>query len=220
MALRRLRRLGYAVLIVAFSHTSLQAHPQSLVDAARLARDIRERHGPPTKVYTNDDLPDNSEVAARREPTPAGESRYRSLLEEALERERVLLELLRTRRVTRPAPVPVQTAPPPAPATPGIPLYLAYSGYPVIVAPPHPGGVPHRAGHLAGHPAAGVHLVGGRAHVHRGGRSGFGHAHLMRARKRRGVSGQSVVGRGRFGGGHAVTHAGHSRGHAGGHGDH
>ena len=201
MALRRLRRLGCAVLIVAFSHTSLPAHAQSLVDAARLAREIRERHGPPTKVYTNDDLPDNSEVVARREPTPAGESRYRSLLEKALERERVLLELLRTRPVTRPAP---------APATPGIPLYLVYSGYPVIVAPPHPGGVHHRAGQFAGHPAAGVHLVGGRAHVHRGGHAGFGHA----------VSRRSVVGRGRFGGGHAVTHAGHSGGHAGGHGGH
>ncbi len=138
MALRRLPWLGCVVLVVAFSHTGRPAHAQSLVDAARLAREIREALGPPTKVYTNQDLP-----AARRitEPTLAWVSRYRSLLEAALERERALLALRRERPLTLPVPVPVpvQTVPQdpaPTPPTFGIPLYPLYLGYPVFVSSP------------------------------------------------------------------------------------
>ena len=147
MALRRLPWLGCVVLVVAFSHTGRPAHAQSLVDAARLAREIREALGPPTKVYTNQDLP-----AARRitEPTLAWVSRYhslleaalereRALLEAALERERALLELRRDRPLTLPVPVPVQTVPQdpaPTPPTFGIPLYPLYLGYPVFVSSP------------------------------------------------------------------------------------
>lgn len=138
MAPRRLPWLGCVVLVVAFSHTGRPAHAQSLVDAARLAREIREALGPPTKVYTNQDLP-----AARRitEPTLAWVSRYRSLLEAALERERALLALRRDRPLTLPVPVPVpvQTVPQdpaPTPPTFGIPLYPLYLGYPVFVSSP------------------------------------------------------------------------------------
>ena len=129
MAVPRLRSLSCVVLVVAFSHTGYPAHAQSLVDAARLARERREALGPPTKVYTNENLPDTGRLT---EPTLAWVSRYRSLLEAAREREPALLELLRER--------PVKTMPPqpaPTPPTLGIPLYPVYSsypGYPVFVA--------------------------------------------------------------------------------------
>ena len=123
------------VLVVAFCHLDLPVHAQSLVDAARLARDTREQLGPPAKVYTNADLPEAGRVTG---PTPARVSQYRSLLEAALRRERALLELLRERRVTQ-RPLAARSvrpdpAPSTAPATGGIPLYLAYSGYPVYLA--------------------------------------------------------------------------------------
>ncbi len=143
MAVPRLHWLGCVVLIAAFSHTGRPAHAQSLVDAARLARATRAELGPPTKVYTNEDLPDTRRIT---EPTLAWLSRYQSLLEAARERERGLRELLRERSVMRPAPVPAKTVPPdPAPTPPtfgiplypasfGIPLYPIYPGYPVFVA--------------------------------------------------------------------------------------
>ena len=134
MAVPRLHWLGCVVLIVAFSHTGRPAHAQSLVDAARLARATRAEFGPPTKVYTNKDLPDTGRIT---EPTLAWVSRYQSLLEEAArERDRGLRELLRERLVRRPAPVPEKTVPPdpaPTPPTVGIPLYPVYSGYPYPV---------------------------------------------------------------------------------------
>ena len=135
--------LACVVLVVAFSHTDRPAHAQSLVDAARLARERREELGPPTKVYTTEDLPDVRRIT---EPTLAWVSRYRFLLEAALERERARLELLRERSVMLPAPVPmkpVKMVPPdpaPAPPTIEIPLYpvyagyLVYPGYPALVA--------------------------------------------------------------------------------------
>ena len=137
MAVPRLRSLSFVVLVVAFSHTGRPAHAQSLVDTARLARERREALGPPTKVYTNENLPDTERLT---EPTLAWVSRYRSRLEAALERERALLKLLRERPVMLPAPLPVKTMPPqpaPTPPTLGIPLYPVYSsypGYPVFVA--------------------------------------------------------------------------------------
>ena len=135
MAVPRLHWLGCVVLIVAFSHTSRPAHAQSLVDAARLARATRAELGPPTKVYTNEDLPDTRRIT---EPTLAWVSRYRSLLDAALERERAPLERLRERSVMLPpAPVQAKTVPPdpaPTPPTFGIPLSPVYSGYPVVVA--------------------------------------------------------------------------------------
>ena len=138
MAVPRLHWLGCVVLIVAFSYTGRPAHAQSLVDAARLARARREALGPPTKVYTNEDLPGTRRIT---EPTLAWVSSYRSLLEAALERERALLELLREQSVMRPAPAPVpaKTVPPdpaPTPPTFGIPLYPVYSGYPVYLGYP------------------------------------------------------------------------------------
>ena len=136
MAVPRLHWLGCVVLIVAFSQTGRPAHAQSLVDAARLARARREALGPPTKVYTNEDLPDTGRIT---EPTLAWVSRYRSLLEAALERERALLELLPERSAMRPAPVPAKTVPPdpaPTPPTFGFPLYPVYSGYPVYLGYP------------------------------------------------------------------------------------
>ena len=132
---------GCVVPIVACSHSNRPHHAQSLVAVARLAREMREQFGPPTKIYTTADLPDIRRVT---EPTLAWVSQYLSLLEAARERERVLLERRRERQV-QPAPVLVKTvrskrvpAPPPTPpwATSGVPLYLAY-GAPVIVASPH-----------------------------------------------------------------------------------
>ncbi len=133
MALRRLPCC--VVLVIAFCHLDLPAHAQSLVDAARLARDTREQLGPPAKVYTNADLPEAGRVV---EPTLAWAARYESLLEAARRRERALLELLRERRVTQ-RPLAARSlrpdpAPPTARVTGGIPLSLAYSGYPVSVA--------------------------------------------------------------------------------------
>ena len=123
------------VLVVAFCHPALPAHAQSLVDAARRARDTREQLGPPAKVCTNADLPEAGRVT---EPTLAWAARYRSLLEAALRRERALMELLRERRVTQRPPAARSVRPDPAPPTArvtgGIPLSLAYSGYPVSVA--------------------------------------------------------------------------------------
>ena len=123
--------LACVVLVVAFSHTDRPAHAQSLVDAARLARERREELGPPTKVYTTEDLPDVRRIT---EPTLAWVSRYRFLLEAALERERAHLELLRERSVMLPAPVPMKPLkmvppdPAPAPPTIGIPLYSGLRG--------------------------------------------------------------------------------------------
>ena len=133
MPLGRLPSLGCAVLIAALGQTSLPAHAQSLVDVARLVRDIRERHGPPTKVYTNEDLPDTGRITG---PTRSWASRSRSLREAACERERARIALRCERPVTQPAPVPVKTVPvdpAPTPATSGIPLSLVYS----FVASPH-----------------------------------------------------------------------------------
>ena len=143
MTLRRLTSLGCAVLIVALGQASLPAHAQSLADAARLAREIRQRLGPPTKVYTdddlsdtpltqvstNEDLPDTGGSTTSPESTDSWDSRYQSQLEAALERERRLLELLRTQEVRRPTPSPT-----PVPEASGIPLYYAYS---VFVASPY-----------------------------------------------------------------------------------
>ena len=102
------------VLVVAFCHLDLPVHAQSLVDAARLARDTREQLGPPAKVYTNADLPEAGRVTG---PTPARVSQYRSLLEAALRRERALLELLRERRVTQRPLAARSVRPDPAPST-------------------------------------------------------------------------------------------------------
>ena len=137
MAVPRLQLLSCVVLVVVFSHTGRPAHAQSLVDAARLARQRREALGPPTKEYTNEDLPDTGRIT---EPTLAWVSLFRSRLEAALERECTLLELLRERPVMPPAPVPVKTVPldpVPTPPTFGIhlyPVYSSYPGYPVFVA--------------------------------------------------------------------------------------
>ena len=112
MALRRLPCC--VVLVIAFCHLDLPAHAQSLVDAARLARDTREQLGPPAKVYTNADLPEAGRVV---EPTLAWAARYGSLLEAALRRERALLELLRERRVTQRPLAARSLRPDPAPPT-------------------------------------------------------------------------------------------------------
>ena len=140
MARRRLFWLGCVILIVAGSHGNRSAHAQSLVAVARLARETRELVGPPTKIYTNADLPDVGRVT---EPTLAWVSRYLALVEAALERERVLQERRRERPIPQPALVPVKTrrstptpTPPPGPTTSGIPLSLVY-GAPVILASPH-----------------------------------------------------------------------------------
>ena len=140
VTLRRLHWLGCVALVVAFSHTGRPAHAQSLVDASRLAREARQELGSQTKVYTEEDLPDLGRIT---EPTRAWVSRYRTLLEAAL-RERAFLRFLRAGEVTRPVPVtvpapvsvPEKTVPPDPPVTSGIPLFLAYSGYPVFVASP------------------------------------------------------------------------------------
>ena len=121
---------------------------RSLSSTRRGWRERREELGPPTKVYTTEDLPDVRRIT---EPTLAWVSRYRFLLEAALERERARLELLRERSVMLPAPVPMKPLkmvppdPTPAPPTIGIPLYpvyagyLVYPGYPALVAsPPDP----------------------------------------------------------------------------------
>jgi hypothetical protein len=139
---RRIPRLWCAVLIVAFSHTSLPVRAQSLVDVARVTREMRERHGPPTKVYTNADLPNVGVVPVSPEPTAPSVSFDRLRLDAALERERALLERLRTQEVTRPDPLALQPTPPspkppPTQTTSGIPLSLAYAGTPVIAARPH-----------------------------------------------------------------------------------
>ena len=140
---RRFSRLGGAILIVAFSHTSLPARAQSLVEVAQLAREMRERQNPPTKVYTNADLPHVEPVSTPSESGAPSVSDYQSQLDAALERERALLERLRRRQVWRPVPVVVEARakprppdPPPTQTTPGIPLYLAYGGSSTIVATP------------------------------------------------------------------------------------
>ena len=126
MAVPRLRSLGCVILVVAFTHMGRPAPAQSLVDAARLARATRAELGPPTKVYTNEDLSDTGRIT---EPTLAWAARYRSqLLEAALERERALLELLRARPVMLPAPAP------PTFGFPLYPIYSSYPGYPVFLA--------------------------------------------------------------------------------------
>jgi hypothetical protein len=131
---RRLHWLGSVALVLASSHLGRPALAQSLVDAARLARETRQELGPPTKVYTEEDLPN---IGGITEPTQAWASRYRSLLEAALARERALLWLRSLQPVTPPEPMAVlvktvQPDPPPAPPTSGIPLSLVYSGYPVF----------------------------------------------------------------------------------------
>ena len=89
MAVPRLHcLLGCVVLVVALSHTDRAAQAQSLVDAARLARERREEIGSPTKVYTNADLPATRSIT---EPTLRWVSRHRFLLAAELERERALL---------------------------------------------------------------------------------------------------------------------------------
>ena len=87
MARRRLFWLGCVILIVAGSQGNHSAHAQPLVAVARPAREMREQIGPPTKIYTNADLPDVGDVT---EPTLAWVSRYLALVEAALEREGVL----------------------------------------------------------------------------------------------------------------------------------
>ena len=67
------RWLSCVVFVVACSHTDRPADAQSLVDVARLARASRVELGPPTKVYTHEDLPDTGRIT---EPTPAWVFRY------------------------------------------------------------------------------------------------------------------------------------------------
>lgn len=129
-----LPRLGYTILIVALCHTAVPARAQSLVDAARLARETRERHDPPTKVYTAADFPEDARRVRPREPSVPVVPGDRSRLDEALERERVLLELLREQAVAPPVagdddartpkPVKVREQAPRG----GIPLAWVYAG--------------------------------------------------------------------------------------------
>ena len=180
MAVPRLHWLSCVVLVAAFSHTGGPARAQSLVDAARLARERREAIGPPTRVHTNKELPDTGRIT---EPTQAWASRYRSQLEAALERERALLALLRERPVMLPAPLPVKTVPPdpaPTPPTFGIPLYPIYSGYPVFVASP----ANHRLRH---------HAIGSASpHRHRHGSRARDQRSRIRTTRHRATAGRRV----------------------------
>ncbi len=135
----RCSKLGCAVLIMAFSHSSQPARTQSLVDVARLAREARERHGPPSKVYTNADLPPADPTLASRGLDAPSVPDYQSRLDAALERERNLLERLGARSETDVVPAahepPKQTPEAePVSTSAGIPLYLAYGGSPVLAA--------------------------------------------------------------------------------------
>ena len=140
--------------------TGVPARAQSLVEVARLARAMRERHGPPAKVYTDDDLPDPSGSGTAPRLTVASAVLFQSMREAARERERqrALRALLPSRPASRPRVSRVDATPTEAPChapatdddiatTGGIPLALAYAGYPVVLGSRH-GRRPHQ--HTAG----------------------------------------------------------------------
>lgn len=116
-----------SLLLICLGATPAPA--QTLVEAARLAAEARARFGPPDKVYTTADLP----ADARRPPAPrpAAPIIDTTQLDAALQRERLLLELLQAasepddapaRERHRSSDAPERVRPP----TSGIPLAVAY----------------------------------------------------------------------------------------------